>query len=149
MHQSEVYLTGLDGRNYFDLRAMHFQVQEDTLDDQLSARNDEQPWVLPSLRLCLHARRAGRRRRADFNVNAQVIRRDELDYVFRTCRTRVRGIEGNDGRLTAEAEWKKSLITDGGLVITPMFDVRGDARLRSTPRCGVQLAGHQRPGVQS
>ena len=28
VHRSEVYLTGLDDRNYFDLRGMHFEVQE-------------------------------------------------------------------------------------------------------------------------
>ena len=38
----------------------------------------------------------------------------------------MRGLEGTNSRLTAEAEWKKSLITDAGLVITPMFDMRGD-----------------------
>jgi LPS-assembly protein len=35
-------------------------------------------------------------------------------------------VEETNSRLTAEAEWKKSMVTDGGLVITPMFDVRGD-----------------------
>ena len=66
VHRSEVYLTGLDDRNYFDLRAMHFEVQEDMLDDEPRvARNDKQPWVLPTLRLFLHAGRAGVRRRAE------------------------------------------------------------------------------------
>ena len=54
VYQSEVYLTGLDDRNYFDLRGMHFDVQEQTLDsnpngtENFAARDDEQPWVLPS-----------------------------------------------------------------------------------------------------
>ena len=34
----QVYLTGLNGRNYFDLRAMHFEVQEDMLDSNRSPR---------------------------------------------------------------------------------------------------------------
>ena len=68
VHRSEVYLTGLDDRNYFDLRGMHFEVQED-------ARCDEHPEIAPQrraalgaaeLRLFLHAGRAGGRRRAQF-----------------------------------------------------------------------------------
>jgi LPS-assembly protein len=39
---------------------------------------------------------------------------------------RVRGIEGNSGRLTGEAEWKKTIITDGGLVITPLLAFQAD-----------------------
>ncbi|WP_431461018.1 LPS assembly protein LptD, partial [Klebsiella pneumoniae] len=38
VHRSEVYLTGLNDRNYFDLRAMHFQVQEKTLPQASGAR---------------------------------------------------------------------------------------------------------------
>src|SRR5690606_41323834 len=40
---------------------------------------------------------------------------------------RSRGIEGDSGRLTGEAEWKKTLITDGGLVITPLLAFQADA----------------------
>src|SRR5690606_16952509 len=32
VHRSEVYLTGLNDRNYFDLRFMRFHVQEDVPD---------------------------------------------------------------------------------------------------------------------
>ncbi len=125
VHQSQLYLTGLDGRNYFDLRAMKFQVQEQYLDDQLLARNDEQPWLLPSFDYSYTPDQPVFGGELNFDMNAQVIHRSALDY-FPDVPS-VRGVEGNDGRLTAEAEWQKSLITDAGLVITPMFDVRGDA----------------------
>ncbi|TGV66571.1 LPS-assembly protein LptD, partial [Mesorhizobium sp. M00.F.Ca.ET.158.01.1.1] len=49
VHQSSVYLTGLNDRNYFDVRAMHFEVQEDTPNENAAARSGQQPWVLPSL----------------------------------------------------------------------------------------------------
>ena len=39
----------------------------------------------------------------------------------------MRGVEGDNGRVTAEAEWKKSIVTAGGMVITPLLEVRGDA----------------------
>ena len=38
----------------------------------------------------------------------------------------IQGIEGNSTRLTAEAEWKRSFITDGGLVVTPLLAFQGD-----------------------
>ena len=46
------------------------------------------------------------------NVNAREIVRDELDCVFRRVPL-VRGIEGQTGRVTAEAEWKTSIVTGG------------------------------------
>jgi len=51
--------------------------------------------------------------------------REELDSVPSV--PLVRGVEGSDGRITAEAEWKKSIVTEGGMVITPVLGVRGDA----------------------
>ena len=60
----------------------------------------------------------------NFDLNARVINRSELDDFLEV--PVIRGLEGTNSRLTAEAEWKKSLITDAGLVITPMFDMRGD-----------------------
>ncbi|TIR42314.1 MAG: LPS-assembly protein LptD, partial [Mesorhizobium sp.] len=39
VHQSSIYLTGLSDRNYFDVRAMRFEVQEDTLSSDPTARS--------------------------------------------------------------------------------------------------------------
>jgi LPS-assembly protein len=139
VHRSEVYLTGLNDRNYFDLRAMHFQVQEKTLPQtsgaryQTGARDEFQPWVLPSLDYAYipDAPLAGGQ--LSVNLNARVIRRDRLDQAFVTpydtlsAVQRVRGIEGESGRLTAEAEWKRSFVTDGGLVLTPLLAFQADA----------------------
>ncbi|RVA85681.1 LPS-assembly protein LptD, partial [Mesorhizobium sp. M7A.F.Ca.US.006.04.2.1] len=126
VHQSSVYLTGLNGRNYFDVRAMHFDVQEDTPDDNASARSGQQPWVLPSLDYAYIPDASVAGGQLSLNVNARVIRRDELDDTFSTPIQRVPGIEGESGRLTAEAEWKRSFVTDGGLVLTPLLALQGD-----------------------
>jgi LPS-assembly protein len=54
VRRSEIYLTGLNDRNFFDLRGYHFQVQESALDRLFDGRlnpgtrNPRQPWVLPS-----------------------------------------------------------------------------------------------------
>ncbi|TGV71858.1 LPS-assembly protein LptD, partial [Mesorhizobium sp. M00.F.Ca.ET.158.01.1.1] len=67
-----------------------------------------------------------------FNVNTRVIRREDLDEAFNTPydsatpAQRVRGIEGESGRLTTEAEWKRTFVTDDGLVLTPLLAFQGD-----------------------
>jgi LPS-assembly protein len=129
VQQSQIYLTGLHDRNYFDLRAMRFQVQEEVLDSSPSARNDEQPWVLPTWDYAYTPDEPVFGGELNFDVNARVINRSNLDTAIINGTDDVfamRGGEGTNSRLTAEAEWKKSIVTDGGLVITPMFDVRGD-----------------------
>lgn len=122
VHRSEVYLTGLNDRNYFDLRGMHFDVQEDLLDSNAVARDAEQPWVLPSLDYAYIPDTPLYGGQLSLNVNARALRRDEPDF----STTRVRGIEGESGRLTGEAEWKKDIITDGGLVFTPLLAFQAD-----------------------
>ncbi|KQZ15817.1 Organic solvent tolerance protein [Mesorhizobium sp. Root554] len=136
--RSEVYLTGLNDRNYFDLRGMHFDVQENLLDTHPSARDAEQPWVLPSLDYAYIPDTPLYGGQLSLNVNARALRRDDLDSssgflpdppaapplngVFR-----VPGVEGDSGRLTGQAEWKKDIITDGGLVFTPLLAFQADA----------------------
>ena len=39
----------------------------------------------------------------------------------------MRGMKGTSARLTTEAEWKRTFITEQGLVITPLLALRGDA----------------------
>jgi LPS-assembly protein len=133
VHRSEIYLTGLNDRNYFDLRAMHFEVQEDALDSSPRSRSKEQPWVLPSLDYAYIPETPLAGGQLTFNLNARVIRRDAVDQAFNTPYNsatptqRIAGIEGESGRLTGEAEWKKTIITDGGLVITPLLAFQADA----------------------
>ncbi|TPK75004.1 LPS-assembly protein LptD [Mesorhizobium sp. B2-4-18] len=132
VHQSSVYLTGLNDRNYFDVRAMHFEVQEDTPNDNAAARSGQQPWVLPSLDYAYIPDTSVAGGQLSLNVNMRVIRREDLDEAFNTpydsstLAQRVRGIEGESGRLTAEAEWKRSFVTDDGLVLTPLLAFQGD-----------------------
>ncbi|MBZ9905123.1 LPS-assembly protein LptD [Mesorhizobium sp. BR115XR7A] len=132
VHQSSVYLTGLNDRNYFDVRAMHFEVQEDTPNDNAAARSGQQPWVLPSLDYAYIPDTSVAGGQLSLNVNTRVIRREDLDetyftpYVPGSGTQRVRGIEGESSRLTAEAEWKRSFVTDDGLVLTPLLALQGD-----------------------
>jgi len=132
VHQSSVYLTGLNGRNYFDVRAMRFQVQEDTLDQ--TARAGKQPWVLPSFDYAYIPDMPVAGGQLSFNVNARVISRDRLDETFDKSSNvlRVPGLEGQSSRLSAEAEWKRTFTTEDGLQLTPLLAFRADAGSLST-----------------
>jgi len=124
---NEVYLTGLNGRNYFDLHFYKFNVQESVLPGSSSEYNSKQPWVLPSIDYSYTAADPVYGGELNFDMNVQGIYRRNADYTpLGTRYPRVPGLDGSSGRLTGEAEWKRTFITPGGLVITPLLALRGD-----------------------
>lgn len=127
---SQVYLTGLNDRNYFDLRGYHFQVQENAFDTNARARQPRQPWVLPSFDYHLTPDEPVGGGELTLTLNAQSLHRNRLDNSNldeANLTPNLRGLDGTSTRFTAEAEWKRSVITQGGLVITPLLHGRGDA----------------------
>ncbi|HRP78921.1 MAG TPA: LPS-assembly protein LptD [Aquamicrobium sp.] len=135
---NEVYLTGLNDRNYFDLRFQKFNRQETQPDSSTSARDRKQPWVLPTLDYSYTPDQPVMGGELNIDVNLRSLHRDTLDaFTYAGSinpQTAIRGIEGSSTRLTAEAEWKRSFVTPGGLMLTPMLHARGDA-------IGVDYAG--------
>ena len=123
---NEIYLTGLSGRNYFDLRAMKFNLQEAT-NIAAAARDPLQPWVLPSLDYSYIAPNPVMGGELNFNLNAQGISREKGDYG-----TTIPGVEGKSGRMTGEVEWKRTFIAPGGLSVTPLLALRGDGHFLDT-----------------
>ncbi|MHB2265721.1 LPS-assembly protein LptD [Aliihoeflea sp. PC F10.4] len=136
---SQIYLTGLDGRNFFDLRAYHFQTQESALDFRPdgtrnpAASSPLQPVVLPSFDYSLTPDTPIAGGELTIDVNSQALWRDRYDGRDPGSLTgnggsfpSGRGLDGGSGRITAEAEWKRSFITQGGLVLTPMLHARQD-----------------------
>lgn len=143
VRRNEVYLTGLNDRNYFDLRLMKFDVQETHLDNLSTgaenplARDAKQPWVLPSFDYTKTVENvAGGQIRFDMNVTGISRSRQDIstapaddnpvDKIAKGDVYRVRGIEGETGRVTAEAEWKREIVTGNGFIVTPLLHVRGD-----------------------
>ncbi|MCO4319746.1 LPS-assembly protein LptD [Phyllobacterium sp. 21LDTY02-6] len=130
---NEAYLTGLHDRNYFDLRFYNFLVQESRDNDNFYSAESRQPWVLPSIDYAYTPTQSIAGGELNFDVNVTSIYRDQ-DDCFRPsndqtqdCGTGyISGMKGNYSRLTAEAEWKRSLVTPGGLVLTPLLALRGD-----------------------
>jgi LPS-assembly protein len=115
---SEIYLTGLGDRSWFDLRASRFEVQEDAT----TGLHERQALALPSLdyRKVFEEPVAGGELQAA--LNGRFILRDENDFSGNT----VRGISGNNGRLTASLDWQRTFLL-GGLAVTPFGGVRADA----------------------
>lgn len=123
----KIYLTGLDDRNYFDIRVLKFRVQDRNRDDQ---RDPLQPWVMPSLDYSYTLDDPVAGGELGFDVNLQVVHRNTLDYdaldPLDDSTPRFGGVEGTTGRLTLAAEWKRNFITGNGVVLTPLLSARGD-----------------------
>lgn len=134
---NQIYLTGLNDRNYFDLRGYKFDVQEqvtnfnrETGAPNPNARDARQPWVLPSFDYSYIPDQSIGGGELSIDVNTQSLYRrlvDDAAPVTGAAYGRLAGIEGWSGRVTAEAEWKRSLIAPGGLMLTPLLHARGDA----------------------
>lgn len=119
--RNEVYLTGLNDRNFFDLRALKFDVQEDVK----NGRDEKQAWALPSFDYAYTPDEPIAGGELNIDVNSRVITRDTQDASLTT--PVVRGTEGLNSRVTAEAEWRRSVVTGGGLVVSPSLQMQGDA----------------------
>jgi LPS-assembly protein len=131
IQQSQVYLVGLNDRNYFDLRAMRFQVQENILDSDPLSTNDDQPWVLPTFDYSMTPDEPVAGGELNIDLNARSMYRSALsdrtyDNLLDQRTGVIPGIEGDSTRLTAEAEWRRSFVTDGGLVVTPLLQFQAD-----------------------
>lgn len=134
VHRNEVYLKGLRDRTYFDLRAMSFDVQENRPDGDPAGRDELQPWVLPSFDYNTYAPTSVAGGELAFNVNARGIFRDweHQRGMFGDGNFTTPGLAGENGRITADTEWKRTLVAPGGLAITPIFALQGDATFLST-----------------
>jgi len=124
---SQAYLTGLSGRNYFDLHAYKFDFQESLPSSSPDAIDPTEPWVLPSLDYAYIPTMPVAGGELDLNLNARSLYRDREDFDTVTPHDRMLGVEGMNSRLTAQAAWRRSFITPGGLVLTPLLSFRGDA----------------------
>ncbi|MEC9343183.1 MAG: LPS-assembly protein LptD [Pseudomonadota bacterium] len=128
---NEVYLTGLSGKNYFDLRAQQFLVQ-DASNDQgqyypgnnrpgIQRLQEQQGTALPILDLnrVTDYPVAGGEVQLDVNVR-NIHRKDwqvaNYNFLNTNANERYHGIEGDNGRATVEAEWRRSEILNGAMV---------------------------------
>jgi LPS-assembly protein len=140
VQQNQIYLTGLNEQNYFDARVMKYDIQEATPDG--AGRDAKQPWVLPSLDYNTVSSEPIAGGELSLNVNARGISRETADQRYTTASARhsTPGISGRNGRITAETEWRKSIVTPGGVAITPIFAAQTDATYLDATALGTYSA---------
>lgn len=125
---SNVYLRGISGRNHLDINFYKFKVQEDKLNGSRYAVDTKQPWVLPSVDYLYTVPESVYGGELTITSNLQGIYRETSDTIYQNGAARfLNGMKGTSARLTTEAEWKRTFITEQGLVITPLLALRGDA----------------------
>lgn len=121
--RNEVYLTGLGKRNFLDLRAFYFDVQDADPDD-VAERQQAIPQTLDYEYIAPNPVFGGQ---LSATVNLTNVERDRLDRYHLGSSWRFPGLEGGTSRLTTELEWKRQYVVPGGLVVTPLVAARGDA----------------------
>ncbi|EJM98769.1 LPS-assembly protein LptD [Phyllobacterium sp. YR531] len=138
---NQIYLTGINDRNYFDLRFYNFLVQEAIENSSPNSYEGRQPWVMPSLDYAYTPTQSVWGGELNFDVNLQALHREKRSgsngFSLTDRAGYISGIEGNDGRLTAEVEWKRTFIAPNGLVITPLLALRGDGMYVDSDTVGV------------
>ncbi len=125
--QNNIYLTGLGERSYFDARTIYYDYQTSST---ASRSEFEQAIVLPSVdyNYTLESPVAGGE--LSFNMFSRYLKRKEEDARFGGDTTRSNfatpGVDADTFSLTAETEWKRTFITDGGLMITPLLHAQSN-----------------------
>lgn len=128
---NQIYLTGLAGKNYFDLRGQKFLVQDNLVDqnDTLPGDQklqDEQGNALPIMDYNWVSDEAVAGGQVSFDMNLQNIHRHQGNIynnnfeVIQGENERYYGIAGNSTRLSAEAEWKASEVYNGAVVMASL-----------------------------
>ena len=102
---SQLYLTGLNDRNYFDARAYHFRGLLST------DSNKSTPYVLPVID------------HSYYFHNPVLGGELKLDSNFLQL-TRDRGVD--ETRLVSEMKWERRMVSSVGTVVTPFAYARGD-----------------------
>ncbi|MDJ0613484.1 MAG: LPS-assembly protein LptD [Rhizobiaceae bacterium] len=139
---NQIFLTGIGEKNYFDLRAQDFLVQDDII-DQLGneflfpgdqSATDQQATILPLLDYNAVTGEEFNEGQISFDLNITSLDRgapqiSNFDRVAGApaANERFTGLEGRTTRASAFLEWKGSSISDGGLVSTLALNVQGDA----------------------
>ncbi len=126
---SNIYLRGISGRNHLDINLYKFNVQEDRPDSHSKAVDKKQPWVLPSIDYLYTVPGSVYGGELTITSNVQGIYRETSDPIRDKNKAVIflNGMKGTSARLTTEAEWKRTFISEQGLVITPLLALRGDA----------------------
>jgi LPS-assembly protein len=150
---SQLYLTGAGDRSYFDVRTVYYygfsgqdvQAQIPVIHPVLDYSNVLPQPVLGGEFSYKFNLTSLTRQQAEFDAINQNAATNGLctsnnPAVLSTANCLLRGIAGTYTRASAEADWRRTFVTDGGQMITPFFGVRGDV---------AQLDVENQPGVSN
>lgn len=131
--KSQVFLTGLGKRNFFDMRAFKVEVHETTITQTENKEARVHP-VVDYNKVFSQPVAGGE---LSLNINGQSISRrseNEVDGIYR-------GLQGSNERLTGEVEWRRTFTTPDGLRLTPLLAARGDLHHFETTSTPGSLVG--------
>jgi LPS-assembly protein len=137
---SQVYLSGAGERSYFDIRSIYYygfseqdvQAQIPIVHPVLDYSNVLKQQVLGgefSYKINLTSLT---RQQAEFDAVNQtalasgVCATPTADTAVNPSNCLLRGFPGTYSRFSGEADWRRTVVTDNGQMITPFFQLRGD-----------------------
>ncbi|AGA64234.1 Outer membrane protein Imp / Organic solvent tolerance protein precursor [Liberibacter crescens BT-1] len=124
VYNNKIYLTGLGEQNYFDMRIIHFSIQDADISKK---REKTQANLYPLIDYHYIAPESIANGELSFTGNITSISRSQTDIeTISNNYTRLRGLSGTNSRLSTELLWKRTIIAPGGLLITPLTALRGD-----------------------
>lgn len=121
---SQVHLTGLRDRNYFDLRAEHYQVLTDSRNGKFEQGRQAEILPVGDYERILDNPILGGE--VSLRSNITSLSRDTADPFMFNGETYYRGLAGDYTRVSKELEWQKKMVGPGGQLITAFASVRGD-----------------------
>ena len=122
---NEVFLRGLGGRNYFDLSAYHYLIQDTPTAFQ---QQDQQARVHPVLDYNYVRSEPVYGGQLSYNANLTSISRADLSTITPASGdTRFHGIDGTSTRGSINLEWKRRFTTTNGMSFTPSLAFEGNA----------------------
>jgi len=136
---SQVYLTGAGDRSYFDIRSIYYygfsgadvQAQIPVIHPVLDYSNVLPQSVMGGELSYKFNLTSLTRQEAEFQAINQNAANNGLcasnnPAVLSSSNCLLRGIAGTYTRSSAEVDWRRTLVTNDGQMITPFFGVRGD-----------------------
>lgn len=133
---SNVHLTGLSKTNFFDARGLYFNILDD---DTATSGNlqTQQAVVHPSIDYDGIIDQAIAGGQLSFATNVTALSRLDEDINVINGQNFLDGASGTQGRASAELEWKRRYIAQGGHILTPLLAVRGDVQAFNQTEAGV------------
>ncbi len=138
---SQVYLTGAGARSFFDIRSVYYygfsqadvQSQLPIIHPVLDYNNVVSPQVMGGELSYKMNLTSLSRQEASFDAisqtavnNGSCVSNTADTAVLTPANCLLRGIPGDYNRFSAEADWRRTLVTSNGQEITPFLGLRGD-----------------------